>query len=78
MFYNYYADSVSLDFWYLLTAIIGGLSLIIFIDGSGLNKEKRIPVFAKIDRRKLLQKAQITPGTKPQRAVTAIVIIESR
>lgn len=33
MFYNYYADSVSLDFWYLLTAIIGGLSLII----GGLN-----------------------------------------
>ena len=42
------------------------------------HKEKRIPVFAKIYRRKLLLKAQITPGTRPQRAVTAIVIIESR
>ena len=40
--------------------------------------KKKEFLFAKMDRRKLLQKAQIKPGTKPQRAVTAIVIIESR
>ena len=42
------------------------------------HRQNKIPVFAKIASSRLEQNAQIKPGTRPHKAVTAIVSTESR